>query len=361
MRTPRELVETALRGGHGPVVPFTIYECMVPHCAAERAMRNRGMCIVERRSVFLTHRPNVRVTQKVYWEGGKKLVRTVYETPVGRVSTLEEPAGFTTWRHEKMFKSPDDYKVLLFLIKDERYEPAYDAYAREEREYGGDAIFRASFGLEPLQALISGNMMGMEQFCIEWMERRDEVLKLYEAIVENRRKIYPIVAESPAMHANYGGNVVQEIVGRETFERYYVPHYNEAAEVMHRHGKLIGSHFDSNNSHIADLIARTDLDYIEAFTPAPDTDMTVGEARRAWADKVLWINFPSSVHLRADEEIAEFTVRMLDELDSIDGFIVGITEDMPPHRWRQSCMAIMDGLERHARLHPDMYDRGGRG
>ena len=27
-----------------------------------------------------------------------------------------------------------------------------------------------------------------------------------------------------------------------TFEEYYVPHYNEAAEIMHRHGKLIGCH-----------------------------------------------------------------------------------------------------------------------
>jgi len=28
------------------------------------------------------------------------------------------------------------------------------------------------------------------------------------------------------------------------------------------------------------------LDYIEAFTPAPDTDMTLAAARKAWPDKV---------------------------------------------------------------------------
>ena len=38
-------------------------------------------------------------------------------------------------------------------------------------------------------------------------------------------------------------------------------------------------------------IAGTSLDYIEAFTPAPDTDMTLGAAREAWPGKVLWLNF----------------------------------------------------------------------
>ena len=138
----------------------------------------------------------------------------------------------------------------------------------------------------------------MEDFCIEWMDRRDEVLKLYDQIVENRRRVYPIVAASPASHANYGGNVVPEVIGLENFRKYYVPHYNEAAEVLHKHGKLIGCHYDANCRLLAEAIGGTDLDYIEAFTPAPDTDMSLGEARQAWPDKVLWLNFPSSVHLQ---------------------------------------------------------------
>ena len=159
---------------------------------------------------------------------------------------LTQAAGFTSWRHERMFKTPDDYRALLFLIQDEVYEPCYDVFARAQADFGPDAIYRAAIGLEPLQALISGMMMDMQTFCIEWMDRRDEILKLYEAVVENRRRIYPLVARSPALHANYGGNVVPEIIGPDTFRRYYVPHYDEAAEIMHRHGKLVGCHFDAN-------------------------------------------------------------------------------------------------------------------
>ena len=354
--SPRQLVERVLRGGHGQRVPFTMYESKIPQCAAERQLRNRGLCIVKRDvNVFKTHLPNVKVTQQVFWEGPRQFTRTVYETPVGLLSTLDEKAEFTVWHHQKLFKTPDDYKAILFLVQDECYEPAYKVLALAQERFGDDAIFRAGFGLEPLQSLISGSIMDMGDFCIQWMDNRDEVLKLYQAIAENRRKTYPLIAQSPAMHANYGGNVTPEIIGAETFEQYYLPHYQEAAEIMHRHGKLIGCHFDANCKLLAKTIASSDLDYIEAFTPAPDTDMTVAEARQAWPSKVLWLNFPSSLHLKSNERITEVTVELLDQAQTIDGLIMGVTEDIPEDRWRQSCWAIMDGLDRHLRDHPEQY------
>jgi hypothetical protein len=344
-----------LHGGHSEVVPFTFYEAFVQPSQAERELRNRGLCIVNRLPVFKTHRPNVRTTQLVHWEGERKLTRTRYETPVGELSTLAEDGGFTAWRHELLLKRPEDYAAIRFWLRDEVYEPAYAEFARAQAEFGEDAIFRANFGLEPMQELISGGIMKMEQFCEEWMERRDEVLSLYEILVENRRKIYPLVAQSPAGHANYGGNVTPEIIGRKVFEEYFVPHYHEAAEIMHRHGKLIGCHFDANNRLIASAIAGLPLDYIEAFTPAPDTDMTLAEARAAWPGKVLWINFPSSVHLKPDAAVEQTTVDLLNQAGSVDGLLVGITENMPPERWQDSCRAIMDGLDRHARERPERY------
>ncbi|NQU38790.1 MAG: hypothetical protein HQ523_02450 [Lentisphaerae bacterium] len=347
--TPREQVEQVLRGGSSGRVPFTMYEHKVHPCAAEREMRNRGLCIVRRDiPVVRTVQPNVKIAASHYQEQGKPLIRTHYETPVGSVSTLCEPAGFTTWVHERMFKTPDDYKVLRFLIQDEQVEADYTAIDNAQRRCGGDIIFRAGFGLEPLQAFISGMYMGMETFCMEWMDHRDEILALYELLVEKRRALYPLIAQSPCLHANYGGNVVPEIIGKETFEQYYVQHYNEAAEVMHQYGKLIGCHFDANCGALREAIGRTDLDYIEAFTPAPDTDMTLREAREAWPDKVLWLNFPSSVHLQSDARIEQVTVDLLNDVGDTHGIIMGITEDIPENRWRDSCRAIMDGLDRHA-------------
>lgn len=355
MLTPRKRVEIALHGGHGDRVPFTIYNGHLPRCARERDLRNRGLCCVMRLPVVNSVRPNVKQWSKTYTEDGVQYIRAYYETPVGILTMLSRPMPGTTWHLERLYKTPDDFKAMLFLIQNEQFTPAYEAFAQAEKAFGEDAIFRGGFPSEPMQFLISGAFFHSDQFCIEWMDHRDEILKLYEARVAQNRRLYEMMARSPAQHFNMGGNVVPEIVGLEMFEKYYVPHYNEAAEIVHKHGKLIGCHFDANCRLFAKAIAGTALDYIEAFTPAPDTDMTLGEARAAWPKKVLWLNYPSSVHLRPDAEVEKTTVDLLNQVQSIDGIIMGVTEDIPEDRWQASCAAIMDGLDRHRREKPELY------
>lgn len=355
--TPRGRVEKVLREGKADKVPFTIYENKIPQCTVERQLRNRGLCIVQRTvPVLKVTQPHVRMTQHTYTDQGRTYTRTQYETPVGTLSSLAELAGFTSWTHEHLFKTQDDYKALKFLIDDTVLEPNYAGFLRVEEDAGTDIIMRGGIGLEPLQTLISG-YMGTETYCFEWMDRRDEVLKLYDAIVDVRRRTYPMLAESPAWTFNYGGNVTPEIVGLQVFEDYYLPHYQEACEVLHQAGKLVGVHFDANCRLFSKAIARSSLDYIEAFTPEPDTDMTLAEARQAWPGKVLWINFPSSVHLRSNHSVEQMTFDLVDSLGHVDGLIFGITEDIPPERWQESCTAIMDGLDRHAATRPEWYHR----
>ena len=345
--TPRQRVETVLRHEVPDRTPLTMYECMIPQCEAERRLRNGGLCIVQRRGVVATHTPNVTTETHHYSEDGKPRVRRVYHTPVGDLSSVDQPAGFTSWHLERLFKGPDDYKRLLFMVEDQRHEPAYEAFAKAQEEFGDDAIFRAGIAATPLHQIMIG-WMGVETFAVEWAERQDEILKLYDALAAKSRDIYPLVARSPASHANYGGNEVPEVMGRERFERYVVPLYNEAAAVLHEHGKLIGSHLDGNNRLWADLVAASDLDYVEAFTPAPDTDMSVADALAAWPDKVLWINFPSSLHLASIEAIEDATRGMIREAAPGNRLIIGITEDIPADRWQANMLAIARVIDAEA-------------
>lgn len=337
--TPRQRVEAVLRHGVPDKTPLTMYQNMIPQCAAERQLRNAGLCIVARSSVVATHTPNVTRETHHYSEDGQPRVRTVLHTPAGDLTSLDQPAGFTTWHLERLFKRPEDYKTLLCMVNDQRHEPSYEAYAKAERTFGHDAIFRAGIALTPLHQIMVG-WMGVETFAIEWAERQDEILTLYDALVEQHRKLYPLVAKSPALHANYGGNEVPEVMGLERFEKYVVPLYNEAGEVFHRHGKLLGAHLDGNNKLWAKAVADSALDYVEAFTPAPDTDLSVAEALAAWPDKVLWINFPSSLHLAAVETIEETTRQLIRAAAPGNRLIIGITEDIPPDRWQENMLAI---------------------
>jgi len=349
--TPRERCERAVRFEDVDFVPLTIYERKIPQCEAERELRNDGLCIVQRGpGVFGVRRPNVLGSEShSFVDNGRRVTRTVTRTTAGELSTLVQPAGFTTWHHEKMFKGPDDYAALLAYASDVEVVPNYEPFMRMDELKGGDAVMRGAVGLEPMQ-LIVHHWMGVEVFAIEWMERRDEVLKLYEALVEERRKTYPVLAASPCEQFNYGGNVTPEIIGEARFREYYVPNYEECCEVLQPAGKLVGCHFDANTRVIADAIAETSLDYIEAFTPAPDTDMTLAEARAAWPDKALWINYPSSVWLRSDEAMEEVAVDLLKQAAPGNGLLIGVTEDVPDGRLYPGLNAINRAIHEHGRL-----------
>jgi len=360
--TPRARVEAALRGEFADFVPFTVYETHFPTGAVERQLRNDGACIVQRSpAVYSMHQPNVS-EERVHFTGadGYARVRTITRTPLGVLTAVHRLApvadtpfdrvmSWTTWREEYPFKGPDDYAPLEFAIRDRQYTPNYDDFLAKRYMMGDDAIMRANIGYSPLQEILY-NLMGMETFAVEWAERRERLLSLYDALAEDRRKIYPIVAKSPAWIVNYGGNVSPEVMGRERFERYILPHYDEAADILHEHGKLIGVHFDANVQLLAPGIARSRIDYVEAFTPAPGSDMTLAEARAAWPDKVLWINFPSPVHVQPIPVIEEMTRRLLREAAPGDRFLVGITEDLPGDRWQGNFQAILRVLRTEGRL-----------
>ena len=345
--TPRQRVETVLRKGVPDKTPLTMYREMAPQCEAERALRNAGLCLVVTLPVVRTVSPRVTRKSIHFEENGRPRIRTIVSTPVGELTTLAEPQYTVPWMLERPFKGPEDYKALLFAVNDRGYEPDYGPFARLQESLGGDGIVRAPIDLTPLQEIMV-HVMGLEAFAVEWAERRDEVLRLYDAMAAKHRALYPLVARSPALHANYGGNEVPETVGRDRFERYVVPLYDEAGAVMHAHGKLLGAHLDGNNRLWADLVRRSALDYVEAFTPAPNSDMTLAEALSAWPEKVLWINFPSSLHLAAIPAIEETARRLIREAAPGRRLIIGITEDIPEDRWRQSMAAIARAVDREA-------------
>jgi hypothetical protein len=342
--TPRGRVELVLRHEVPDRTPFTIYREMVPQCETERALRNAGLCLVTTLPVARAITPHVTRSAIHYEERGRPRIRRVISTPAGDLTSLEEPQYTIPWLLEKPFKSPADYRLLLSLVNDRRYEPDYGPFVRLQESLGGDGIARAPIELTPLQEIMV-YFMGIETFAVEWAERRDEVMRLYDALAAKHRELFPIVARSPALHANYGGNEIPEAMGRERFESFVLPLYAEAAVELHAAGKLLGAHLDGNNRAWADLVAGSGLDYVEAFTPAPNSDMTLTDALAAWPDKVVWANFPSSLHLADNAVITAAARSLVREAAPGNRFILGVTEDIPEQHWRRSLAAISRGLD----------------
>ncbi|MEM2167219.1 MAG: hypothetical protein QXR74_02490, partial [Candidatus Bathyarchaeia archaeon] len=99
--------------------------------------------------------------------------------------------------------------------------------------------------------------------------------------------------------------------------------------LLRKHDKILEDHMDGKLKALKDLIAKTDLNVIEAFTPPPMGDLPLKEAREAWDGKIISLNIPESIFLESPSRIQEYVLSLLREAAPGDRFMLSITEDIP--------------------------------
>ena len=350
--TPRRRILTVLRGGTPDRVPFTIKLPNPPRGEMERLLRNKGLAVCTDRMVFETSRPNVEVFHHEYMDGRRPCVRETFRTPVGEVSqTWALGGGYGSRRLlDHMVEAPEDYPVIEYMIRDEVYVPKDDLFLRETAIIGEDGfVFAGWMPPSPMTAML-WQILGPESFSLHMIDCPDLFFGLYETLLDRQREQYRICAESPALVIHSEENLTADMIGLDRFEKYCVPCYNEFASCLHERGKLFAAHMDGRMKILAAAAAESDIDIIEAFCPVPDGDLELADARRIWADKIIWINFPSPVHLFPPEQVAEHTRRILRAAAPGDRFLFGITEDIPDGVWQVSLPIIAEVLQQEGCL-----------
>ena len=246
------------------------------------------------------------------------------------------------------FNDEKDYPALKAYLRDIRYSENYEAVRQKENEGDGDFFMRGTLGYAPLNDLML-IYMGVQRFSFEWVDNRGKIMELLEILLEKKLDLCRIACGAPYLAVNIGGNVTAEVVSPRMFKEFYVPFYNDLADRLHGAEKLAGVHFDGITGPYAEDIRSSGIDYIEALTPPPTCDVSVAEAHRLWPDKILWINFPSSIHVAPEETLRRVTRRLLDEARPHKRFLMGITDDVPPDRWPVNFRIILDEVNRFRR------------
>ena len=277
--TCAERLEAIFEGALVDKVPFALKGWRIPQCEMERVLRNEGLCIIDSRSVYTSVSPNVE-TETLNCRGYQ---RTTIKTPLGRLTSVSkrvaaEKTEGTAWQMEWVFKGPEDSDAIAFVIRDRRHSSNYEPFLRAREQIGGEAFFKTGVPGSPLHTIMY-SIMGLERFSIEWAERRDRLLALHNAMADNQREIYSIVARSPARIVQCGGNYAPDVLGKERLVDYVLPHWEEVAGILHEGGKLLGCHLDANNGLWAREVGASSLDWIEAFTPAPSISIALRSAK----------------------------------------------------------------------------------
>jgi hypothetical protein len=329
MWTPRSRFAAAIRGEMPDMVPAVCWDNKLPGDETDQALLDAGVCVVCKSNVHREELDGVDVrTERWTGDDGLSRRRTIYETPAGQLRKVDIVLPFTEWHEELPFKDEESYEPLITLIESRRFVETYEAFSTRDSLYGSSGIGRPATEATPMREIIY-DLLGVETFALEWFDHRDRVLALYDALLRARRRVLPVLAASPADFFVVEANVAFEIVGAERFRQYYVPAIEEACDVLRAAGKLTGAHLDANNRALAPLVASTTVDFIEAFTPPPDCDLGIRDARRAWPGKAIVCNFPSSVHHGGPAAVRELARGLLREASPGEGFAMGIIENIP--------------------------------
>jgi hypothetical protein len=331
MRSSREQVKDVLAGKKPDRMPFIIWDNKLPSPEIERRLLELGACIIVKSTVWHSRLEGVEVRCEPLPPSadGHARTRTVYRTPAGEVSEIHIRMPGTSWGEKHLFSSPADYDALEALLRARRHTPAFDSFREADNRYPGQSIARPATVHNPLHEVIY-ELLGIEHFCLEWADNRERVLRLVDLMTADVDRRVQLMAESPAQLCVIDGNTEISVVGLRLYREFYLPHIERSCKTLHAAGKYTGAHLDGNNRLIVNEVAGTALDFIESFTPPPDCDLSLADARRLWPEKTIMSNLPSALHHQGAEAVRGHARALLKEGVG-DGrrFIMSVSEDLP--------------------------------
>ncbi len=335
--TIRDRIEQALRLQPVEGVPFTCYDGLLPGGA-----EIEGLGLVRTCAPYTMHHPNVQASVETADDGTQL---TTVETPVGRLTqrARKEPGYGSLYKVEHFVKGPDDYKVLASWLDDTELQSRPDNWSAAQSDLGERGVVLASLPRAAFQRLWI-EFTGIERLSFDLHDCPYQVGAALEALTRISREAAAAIAQSPAEFVWLPDNITGEIAGPRLFAEHLAPYYAEMADLLHARGKRLVCHMDGMMRCLRDSVAQTPLDVIEAFTPPPDGNLPLDEARRAWQGKAIWINFPSSVHLADPDRIRQVTLDLVEQASPTTGFLISVTENIPASVGTRSLEAIAGAL-----------------
>lgn len=347
-----ERINAVLHGERPDRVPFAPYDNLVPRGDFERELRNRGMGLCLRREAIWSEMPDVGVEHKT--EGD--IAYTIYHTPAGSVRTAQRThvgriSDGESIECEWAIKEPADYDAVVFMLENTVFHADYPGFLGHVRDVGEDGIVRLAGPSPPYDG--TDAFFSLEDWSAAQQDHPEQFARLLEAAEGRLERMMPLVLEAPGELTAMGS--LSGIYGPRQYERYVVPFYQEYVPQLRGAGKIPILHaHNSNLSVFADLVKRTGVPAVEAFTPPPCGNLSVAEAREVWgADTVIWVNFPETLFLLGKDKTYDYTVDLLKQ-DKESGRLVigmtemgsyGITDDESERQFKEGMRAIMDAID----------------
>jgi hypothetical protein len=339
--TPREGILSVLRTGSADRIPWNIYAWLLPKTTFAQSLLPRGLSLMGSQRIFRETYSGLAIREETFRRNGQEWFHKIIETPLGaldEISTIEQNY-YSRWIKKYFISRPEDFPLAEYIFRHTWAEPEYESWRRADAEIGQQGFVVGEVMPIPIMTLI-----------VSWMGIEGLVDGLYtcpdsfEALLETAGRLYDrhiqLAAESPAEIIWFGDNVTARLISPKLYERFCIPTYARAMPQMRSAGKIPIAHYDGSNRPLLKGIAQTDLPVIEAFTPPPMGDLDVAEAKAAWSEKVIWVNFPGNMFLEPFEKIRQYTLDLLEKGAPGGRLVIGCTEEFPLDEFEKTFSAV---------------------
>ncbi len=347
--TMRERMLALIQGRPHDRVPFVQYSGIAAPNEEVWAHVGRGRVgLLQWCSVHRVVTPHCRFEHEDFERDGQRFRRTTLHTPAGLLFEERqfEPAYGSSSIRRHYVQEPGDYDVLIAYLRDGTVLDDYAGYAKVDAGLSDDGLPLPAVERTPYQQLWV-QWAGLNNLSVHLAECPDKVEEAIELLRQRARRIFEIARRSPAPFIDFPDNITAPAIGPERFRRYCVPLYNELAAMLAERGALAFVHMDGYLKPLWNDIGACGIRGIDSLSPVPDNDTSVAAARRMWPGMRLWVNFPSSCHLRGYKGARAVAERILEE-DGGSGLLqIQVSENVPKAAWRESYRAIADAIDAH--------------
>lgn len=344
--TMRERMLAVIQGREHDRVPFAIYEILVPPQEVLQHLGRGRIGIIRFCPIYRVEHPHCHYERQIFMEGDTKLKRTILHTPKGQLEELRvyEPAYDSSTPRKHFITTREDYEIFWSYLEDCQILENYDQYHRDVAELGDDGFPKVECERTPWQQLWV-EWVGLQAFSMHLADYPDHVARTVDLLTRRERQQFEIAYRSPAPFINIPDNITAPAIGPKRFREYCVSLYNELGGMLEERGARLFIHMDGLLKPLWKDIAASKVGGLDSFTPVPDCDTTVAEALAQWPNKILQLNFPSSIHLQSPERVRAVADDILSTAGHSGRLQIQISENVPLDVWRTTLPIIADAIE----------------
>ena len=257
---------------------------------------------------------------------------------------FNKESPFIPWVTEFLVKSSEDLKVFADIYSLARVLPEQKPFLDYDALCADQGLATATVPATPLQALVN-IYAGLENSVFLLADTVDDFEEFNQRMHEKNLEVCRVIAQSPAKVAISYENTSSSTTGPRYFKKYEVPCLNDYTKILKTAGKI---HLIHMCGKLKDMpLAMLDAEGFVDISPAPTGNITPGQAKKAWPDKVLLGGIDPISYLKGDQKQLESLVRQIleDLAGNSLGFILGSSDATPKGTTLQT-LAFISGLVR---------------